>query len=253
MSQSDTRPIAIIAIALVVFLAGGAWFMQRRIGPKPAAQNATPAAVTATEAPVPKAADEPPVNLPPMSGMDAFLRPLLAGLSSRPELADWLATDDLVGQIASAIDLASVGASPARDFKAIKPTGTFAASGRGTRRTIDPASYQRYDGLVQTITSIDAAKAARIYRTIRPRLNEAYHRMGNPTGDVGNALQKSIQVLLETPVVKDPIAVVEDDGAWAYADEDLEGLLPTQKQLLRMGPANVERMLVWLRALQAAL
>src|SRR5690242_12091195 len=120
--MDDRKPIAIIAIALVVFLAGGAWFMSRRIGPKPAAQNATPAAVTSTEAPVSKAvADEPPVNLPPMAQMDAFLRPLLAGLSSRPELANWLATDDLVGQLASAIDLASVGPSPARDFNAITP------------------------------------------------------------------------------------------------------------------------------------
>ena len=251
--MDDRKPIAIIAIALVVFLAGGAWLMSRRMAPKPA-QNATPAAVTATEAPVSKAiADEPPVDLPPMNQMDAFLRPLLAGLSSRPELANWLATDDLVGQLASAIDLASVGNSPARDFKAVKPKGIFTATGRGARRTIDPASYRRYDGLVQTVTSIDPAGVAKIYRTIRPRLNEAYHRMGNPTGDVGNALQKAIQVLLETPVVNDPIAIVEDDGAWAYADDELEGLLPTQKQLLRMGPANVERLLAWLRSLQAAL
>ena len=54
--------------------------------------------------------------------------------------------------------------------------------------------------------------------------------------------------------MKDPIPIVEDGQAgWAYADEDLEELLPTQKQLLRMGPANVERLLVWLRALRAAL
>ena len=54
--------------------------------------------------------------------------------------------------------------------------------------------------------------------------------------------------------MKDPIAIVEGDGAgWAYADDDLEELTPTQKQLLRMGPANVDRLLVWLRALQAAL
>ena len=251
--MDDRKPIAIIAVALVVFLAGGAWFMSRRIAPPPAAAaNATPAAVTATEAPVAKATD-PPVKLPPMEGMDAFLRPLLGGLSSRPELANWLATDDLIGQLASAIDLAAVGGSPARDFKVIKPSGAFATSGRGARRVIDPSSYRRYDGLVQTVTSIDAANAAKIYKTIRPRLNEAYRRMGNPTGDVDNALERTIQILLDTPVVKDPIEVFQDEGAWVFADEDLETLLPTQKQLLRTGSANVERLLVWLRALQTAL
>ena len=112
--------------------------------------------------------------------MDGFLRPLLSALSSRPELARWLATDDLVRQLATAIDQAAAGASPARDFKVIAPASPFVAAGRGSRRTIDPASYRRYDGLVQTVTSIDASSVAKIYKTIRPRLNEAYRRMGNP-------------------------------------------------------------------------
>ncbi len=122
----------------------------------------------------------PPVNLPPLDQMDGFLRPLLSALSSRPELARWLATDDLVRQLAMAIDQAATGASPARDFKVIAPTTPFVPAGRGLRRTIDPASYRRYDGLVQTVTSIDASSVAKIYKTIHPRLNEAYRSLGNP-------------------------------------------------------------------------
>jgi len=248
--MDDKKPIAIIAIAIVVFLAGGAWWMSRR---RPAPQNATPVAVTGTEAPIDKG-NSAPVNLPPLDQMDGFLRPLLSTLSSRPELARWLATDDLVGQLAVAIDQASAGASPARDFKVIAPQSRFVAGGRGSRRTIDPASYRRYDGLVETVTSIDAASVGRIYKVIRPRLNEAYQRSGNPTGNVDNALLKALDILLDTPVVKDPIPIVEDDKAgWAYADQNLEELMPTQKQLLRMGGANVERLLAWLRALKNAL
>jgi hypothetical protein len=248
--MDDKKPIAIIAIALVVFLAGGAWWMSRPRSTT--AANESPKVVTGTEVPVDKP-PPPPVNLPPLDQMDGFLRPLLAALSSRPELANWLATDDLMGQLATAIDQAAAGASPARDFKVIKPAGSFVAGGRGDRRVIDPASYRRYDGLVQTVTAIDASSVAKIYKTIRPRLNEAYRRSGNPTGDVDRALAQVLDILLDTPVVKDPVAIVDDDGAWAYADEDLEALRPTQKQLLRMGSANVDRLLVWLRALQAAL
>lgn len=247
--MDDKKPIAIIAVALVVFLAGGAWWMSRS---RPS-QNASPSAVTATDAPVDKP-PPPPVNLPPLEQMDDFLRPLLAALSSRPELVKWLATDDLLGQLAAAIDQASAGASPARDFKVIAPSSPFVAAGRDSRRTIDPAGYRRYDGLVATVTSIDASNVAKIYKTIQPRLNEAYQRMGNPTGDVDRAVQKSLDILLGTPVVKDPIALVEGDGAgWVYADDDLEALHPTQKQLLRTGSANVDKLLVWLRALQTAL
>lgn len=247
--MDDKKPIAIIAALLVAIIAGAAWWYSRST-PPPA--NTTPGAVTATEAPI----DRPPaaVTLPPLDHMDAFLRPLLSALSSRPELAKWLATDDLVRQLAMAIDQASEGNSPARDFKVIAPGSPFRAAGRGDRRTIDPASYRRYDGLVQTLTSIDAGAAARVYTTIRPRLNEAYQGLGNQGRSVEPALQQAIDMLLDTPVVKDPVPLIETGAAgWAYADPELEELTDTQKQLLRMGPANVEKVQAWLRAFQIAL
>lgn len=247
--MDDKKPIAIIAVVLVAALIGGAWWMSRST-PPPA--NTTPKAVTATEAPIDKPA--PPVNLPPLDQMDAFLRPLLSALTSRPELAKWLATDDLVRQLADAINQAARGDSPARDFKVIAPATAFRVSGRGTRRTIDPASYRRYDGLVATLTSIDASAAARVFKTIRPRLNEAYQGMGNAGRSIDPAMQQTLDLLIDTPVVKDPVALVETGGAgWAYEDPDLEDLRPAQKQLLRMGAANVEKVLVWLRAFQAGL
>jgi hypothetical protein len=248
--MDDKKPIAIIAIALVVFIAGGAWWMSRR--PAEAPGNATPAAVNATEAVIDKPA--PPVELPPLDQMDAFLRPLLSALSSRPELARWLATDDLVRQLAMAIDQASAGGSPARDFKVIAPSSSFTTARRGAQRTIDPASYKRYDGLVLTVTSIDASKVARVYQTIRPRLNEAYRGLGHAEGNIDAALGKTLDILLDTPVVKDPIEVVEGGATgWAFRDPDLEELAPTQKQLLRMGPVHTDALLVWLRALKNAL
>jgi hypothetical protein len=245
----DVKPIAIIAIVLVLFLAGGAWWMSRP--PAPPA-NASPKAVAGTEVPIDR--PPPPVDLPPLDRMDAFLRPLLSALSSRPELARWLATDDLVRQLAMAIDQASGGDSPARDFKVIAPASPFVPAGRGSRHSIDPASYKRYDGLAQTITSIDASKVAQIYKTIRPRLNDAYRSIGHPEGNVDAAVNKTLDILIDTPDVKNPIALTEGSGAgWAFADADLEELAPSQKQLLRMGPVHADAIKVWLRALQNAL
>ena len=127
----------------------------------------------------------PPVDLPPLDQMDGFLRPLLSALSSRPELARWLATDDLVGQLAAAIDQAAAGASPARDFKVIAPASPFVAGGRGERRTIDPASYRRYDGLVQTVTSIDASSVAQDLQDDPPAAERGVSTAwAIPTGDV---------------------------------------------------------------------
>lgn len=248
--MDDKKPIAIIAVGLITAVIAGAWWMMRS---EPAPANITPGAVTATEAPIDKPAP-PPVELPPLDQMDAFLRPLLSALSSRPELARWLATDDLVRQLAMAIDRAATGDSPARDFKVIAPGSPFRAAGRGASRTIDAASYRRYDGLVQTLTSMDAAAAARAYKTIRPRLNEAYQGLGHAGRSVDLAVQQTLDMLIETPVINDPVTLVETGAAgWAFADPELEDLRPLQKQLLRMGPENVERVLAWLRAFQSAL
>ena len=241
-------PIAIGGAAIVALIGAGAWWMWRT----PAPTNTTPAAVTATDAPI--TAPAPAVALPPLDEMDAFLRPLLQALSSRPELVRWLATDDLVRQLAAAIDKASQGDNPAGGFKELAPRGPMAMTKRGNRRAIDAASYRRYDGLVKTVTSIDASAVARIYKTIRPRLNEAYQNMGHPGGNVDTAVRQALTLLLETPVVNEPVTLVEGAGArWAYADPKLEDLTPTQKQLVRMGPAHTDAMLVWLRALQAGL
>lgn len=250
MEQQDTKPIAVIAVVLIALVAAGGWWLMRR----PAAPvNATPKAVTATEAPIDKPA-APPIVLPPLDQMDTYLRPLLQALTARPEMVKWLATDDLIGQLAFAIDSAAGGDTPARDLKVIAPKGPFVVAGRGTRRTIDPKSYDRYDSLVLTITSIDASRAAQVYKQIKPRLNEAYQKLGHANGDVDRAVRQALDILVATPVVKDPIEVVPGEGArWAYANPKLESLEPSQKQLLRMGPAHVETMLVWLRAFQHAL
>lgn len=241
-------PIAIGGALIVALLGGGAWWMWRQ----PPATNTTPPAVTATEVPI--TTPSAPVALPPLDDMDAFLRPLLTALSNRPELTRWLATDDLVRQLAAAIGQASQGDNPSSGFKELAPRSPMTIARRNNRRSIDPTSYRRYDGLVTTVTSIDASAVARIYKTIRPRLNEAYQNMGHPGGSVDAAVKQALDLLVSTPVVKGPVMLVEGSGArWAYEDADLESLSPTQKQLVRMGPAHTDAVLVWLRALQAGL
>jgi len=246
---NDNKPIAIIALVLAVIVGSAIWYFARTRTP---AANATPKAVVATEAPIDARTDKP-VDLPPLDQMDAFLRPLLQALSTRPELAKWLATDDLLRQLAMALGQADAGASPARDFKVVAPSGKFAVMRRGGRQFIDPAGYKRYDGLVETVTSIDASKVASIYKTIRPRLNEAYQTTGNPGSNVDAAVIKTLDILIDTPDVKDPVEVIDSGIGYAYANDDLESLLPTQKQLLRMGPENLDRLRTWLKALRDAL
>jgi hypothetical protein len=246
---SSKIPIVVIATLGLILGGIGAWWWTREPARSP--QQATGA--TGTEAAVPPAT-EPARPLPPIGQMDTFLRALLGGLSSSPELARWLATDDLIQQMANGIDRVSRGQSPARDVPVLKPGGTFGTSGLSQRATIDPASFRRYDGLALMVSSLDARSVASAYRTIQPRLDEAYRGLGRSEGSVDQAVSVALQILIDTPVVREPMRVVPGTGAtYAYADPSLEKLTAAQKQLLRMGPDNLARIRERLQEIKLAI
>jgi hypothetical protein len=242
-----TMPKWLLLVAVVLAIAGGAfarwWTLQRD---EPAAPVETAAAQPSTGEAAP-----PVAPLPPLEEMDPFLRGLLGTLSARPELASWLATEGLIQQMAVAIDRISRGGSPAADLRVLAPGSEFKVEGRGFSRTIDPASYRRYDGIADTVASIDPAAAAAVYRTIKPRLSEAYTSLGRTEADVDVAVQQALEVLIATPIPTPPVRLAEGQGAtWAFADPELEALDPAQKQLLRMGPENAARIIAMLTQLQ---
>ena len=241
-------PIAIVAIAGLVLGAAGAWWWARQATPP-----AKPAVTNATDATVPPDTDAVR-PLPPLDQMDTFLRALLGTLSANPELARWLATDDLIRQMANGIDRIANGASPASELAVLKPASGFAASERRNVITIDPASYQRYDSLAALVSSLDARAVAETYRTIRPRLDEAYRNLGRNEAGADAAVAAALQRLIDTPDVKDPIRLLHGAGAsYVYADRTLEELTPIQKQLIRMGPENLDRVRTRLREIKQAI
>ena len=78
--------------------------------------------------------------------------------------------------------------------------------------------------------------------------------MGHPNGDVDRALQQALDILLDTPVVKDPIALVEGDGAgWVVRGRRSRSADADAKATAADGTGERRRLLVWLRALQGAL
>lgn len=225
----------LVGAAVALAITGGAlarWWTL----PAPA-PDATPEAsrsVGSTEAPIDPAAD-----LPPIDQMDPYLRALLGALSARPELAAWLATDDLIYQAAWTIDRVARGASPAPELRVLAPKEEISTAASGRRRRLTPASFQRYDGIAQTIASMDPEAVARAYRTIRPRLNDAYKSLGQTETSVDVAVQQALDLLIATPIPSGPIEVVEGKGAaWVFADPALEALPAAQKHLVRMGPEN---------------
>lgn len=241
-------PIMMVAAAGLIVGGGAAWWWTRA-DPKPPAAVATKSSEAAiAEAKVPER------TLPPLGQMDTFLRALLGALSSHPDFVRWLATDDLIRQMANGIDRISRGQSPAANLQVLRPSADFAAQRRGGATTIDPASYQRFDRLAALVESLEARGVVEAYHTVQPRLDEAYRGLGRTEGSVDNAIDSALQLLIETPVPSGPIELVPGKGAtYAFRDPKLEQLAPIQKQLLRMGPDNMRRIQARLQAIRAEL
>lgn len=213
-----------------------------------------PPAIAVSDQSVPIAPAPPARALPPLDQMDTFLRALVGALSSHPDLVRWLATEDLVRQLAHGLDRLSQGQTPARDLAVLRPARPFQVVRRGSQTTIDPASFRRYDGLAALVQSLDAQAVADAYRTVEPRLDEAYRALGRSEGRVGDAVTTTLRLLIATPIPDEPVAVVPAQGSnFAFADPRYESLRPAQKQLLRMGPANARRVQARLREIAAAL
>jgi len=185
---------------------------------------------------------QPP--LPPLDETDPLVRQLVGQLSSHPAVAAWLTTDGLVLNFAVVTRRISAGENPMQELKALGTIPPFRARGE---RFIDASSYRRYDRYAQAISALDARGAAGVYTRLKPRIIDAYRRLGEPAGDFDPVLERAITELLSVPVVHGDVELVPHGIGYAFADPKLEELSPAQKQLLRMGPQNVEAIQAKLR------
>lgn len=238
----DRRGLWILIIVVVLAIAATAGYLGwkrvagRRAAAAPPVQQTAPAAPEVGVAERDVVAEN--ITLPPLDQTDSIVRELVAKLSSHPTVTAWLTTDQLIRNFTVSVVNVSEGHTPAKQLGSIAPKQAFKASADNTG-TIADASYDRYDPLADAFAGLDARGAARLYLTLKPRIQEAYRELGYPEGDFDQALTRAINELLRTPVIDQPIAVRRKSVLYVYDDPQLESLSAAQKQLLRTGPRNV--------------
>lgn len=239
--------IAAAAIAAYIVFSGD------RQTPAPA--KTEPAGVATSEGRVrPLGGEAAPIVLPPLDETDPFVRDLLKQITAHPAVAAWLATDGLIRNFVLDVSMIAEGKTPARQVRVLRPSGDFHTIERGGGLYIDPRSYVRYDGLAAAAASIDPAGAARLYTTLKPRIEDAYRELGMPDTSFDRTLESAIVLLLKTPNPDDPIRVEQVGGVgYRFAAPELETLTAAQKQLLRMGPRNTRTIQSSLRNIAVAL
>ena len=192
---------------------------------------------------------EPPLVLPPLNESDAFIEEALAEFAIPPS---WLDRDDLLRRLAVVVDNAAQGEYPQRQLGFLAPAGKFQIVENSKGIFANTQNFQRYDPYLDVLEGIDPGVLATLLEQLEPLLAEALAELGNVT-DSESQLLSAINQILALPYVPASVELVQPKVFYEYADPKLEALSPLQKQVLRFGPANVERLKQYLRLLASKL
>jgi len=243
-----------IAVFLLIAAVCAAIYVAFRWQPTRAPSTTpVPAAPAAATAPPALGGPAEPVTIPPLDASDSVVRSLVQALSESPAVMAWLPTNGLIRNFTVVVANIADGATPAKHLKNLRPGSPFRVVERGSDTYVDPRSYDRYNVIADAVTSIDPTAAAKLYGTLKPRIEDANRELGVQNASFDRTLTRAIVALLETPILDTPPRLKPKGIGYAYADERLEGLSAAQRQLLRMGPRNARVIKARLREIALAL
>jgi hypothetical protein len=246
--------LLLLAVAFAVYI-----YVWR---PDPVRSTGTPVTAAPAEQPTAPVSARPPAMLeeppdvaappPPIDESDPFVRGLVSQLSSNPQVAGWLVSEDLIRRFTAAVANVALGDSPAPHIEFMAPDERFAVSAVESGVQVSPRSYARYDLFADAFASLDVDGTVTLFETLRPLIVSAYQDLGYDD-EFDYTLTLAIERLLEVPVVEGPLQVNRRVITYEFSDPELEGLDAAQRHFLRMGPRNVRMVQVKLRELVPAL
>jgi DUF3014 family protein len=190
--------------------------------------------------------------LTPAEG-DALLREQLAAAGANSTLRKLTSNDHPVDLSAALIDGLGKGNILRKMVPLDRPKPAFSVERSGDTLYMDPASYKRYDRYTDAITALNISVLVETFHTLRPLYQQAYEELGLDPEDFDNAIIRTLDMVLATPEIAEPIALKPKSVVYIYADPALESLPALQKQLLRMGPSNLRRIKQQARVLREGL
>lgn len=191
---------------------------------------------------------EPAVVLPPLAESDPFV---LAQIEPWALPPSWLEREDLLARVAVTIQNAADGSVPRSQLRFLAPAEGFKVRKVGQQLLVDPASYQRFDPLLDVLESVSAEQTSAFVRQVSPLLDAALAQLGERRS-VDELLRAATRRIETTPELPAQVALEQPHVVYVYADERLEQLPEFEKQLLRLGPNNLARLKTYVARFRAA-
>lgn len=257
--------VGLVVLAIVVL---GWWWSSSTPGEPTPLPSKAPEQVVESPPEAPQPTVDEPVTpdtspLPPLDESDAVVRSEVLAVLPPPvegsvapsasTLMSWLDGDDLIRRFAVLADNAAKGGYPWRQLAFLAPQERLPVIADDERIQLDPNGYGRFDAFVDAALLVPPSTAATLLTRYSPLLQEALGELGEGERDPGAIVLAAIDQALATPVIEGPIELVQPKVFYEFADPEIEGLPPLQKQLVRMGPDNVRRLKAHLTEVRAAL
>ena len=192
-------------------------------------------------------APEPPVAI---DGSDEQIRTAAATLSE--PLATWLQPAEQVRKWVSVIDQLATYRFPSKHLPMTYDKEPFLAVKTESGFQNDPGNYQRWNGLVTTVTAVDPKNLAIYYKKWSPFLEGTYNELGNPQS-FDNQLRTMIEHFLMVEAIPADAALKQPKVLYEYVDPALENADPLSRWMSRLGPENMKKLQDWLRELESYL
>lgn len=191
-------------------------------------------------------AEPAPEPLPALEQSDPVLKQEILKFDWQPGLAGLINTEQMVRNLVVTIDNLAQ-----RQLVANRPVVApldqpFAAIPQGSDQTyqIDPASYQRYEPYVRLLETTEPEQMFRLMERYQPLFEQAFGELGYPDLSFKQRLQQALQQFLAIEPNTADTTLVRKSVAYTYADPAVEGRSDLEKQIIRLGPDNHQRLRV---------
>ena len=192
-------------------------------------------------------------RLPALAASDGPVGAELAGLLGRTAAQSWLRPDGFVRRAVATVDNLDRPLAPASLWPVQPAAQQFTVDGAGATATLAAGNAKRYAGFVALVQSVDAVRAAALYRRFYPLFQQAYVELGYPKRYFNDRLVAVIDHLLQAPEPAGPVQLrlvqvkgeIPSTRPWTryeFADPELESLSAGQKIMVRVGPENERRL-----------
>jgi hypothetical protein len=206
--------------------------------PEPQVEVADQQIVETPETPV-----EPMPELPSLNESDSFVLPRLAALETGESLMRVLATEDLIRKFVVFTDNIASGNLPQMEYPVQRMTTEMRVTALDDNLYVmDPASFQRFNPIIDTFIAVDVQSGLALFRMTGPLFQEAFAELGYGERSFNTVLLAAIDNVLNARTVEGPFQLVKPSVMYLYAEQGIEDMSPVEKQLIRIGPDNTRKL-----------